>query len=202
MRQQLFTLIKCFSLLMLFFLYGCESSDYIYILSRNSQSKEGNLVLKYNLFSENISHIGIAFDNNPDSFVYHVSYDKKNHLGSSLLKEKFTDFWSSPQSEDNRIWALPISKKELKNAKKYIYNLEKETIKFDFDPKTDLGLYCSEFVYNVLKNSNSRRFQTNSVCKELKGYQKIIAGENYLCYYPADFFLVYKDIKELKNCLK
>ena len=199
MKLRVFNLIRFFTLLALLLLCSCESSDYnIYILCRNSQSKEGNLVLKYNLFAEDISHIGIAFDNNPNSIVYNISYDKKNHSGSSLIKEKIVDFWSSHQSKDNKIWALSVTKKELRKAKKYIHKLEKETISFDFSSKTDLGLYCSEFVYNVLKNSNYDRFQVKPVCKELKGYERIIAKENYLCYYSADFFLVYTDIKEIQ----
>jgi len=125
MKLRVFNLIRFFTLLALLLLCSCESSDYsIYILSRNSQSKEGNLVLKYNLFAEDISHIGIAFDNKPNSLVYNISYDKKNHSGSSLIKEKIVDFWSSPQSKDNKIWVLSVTKKELRKAKNIFTNLK------------------------------------------------------------------------------
>ncbi|WP_109853025.1 hypothetical protein [Aquimarina sp. AU58] len=186
--------------LITFMLFSCDNISYdgcIYIVSRNSKSKEGDLVLKYNSTSNNISHIGIALSKGVDAYVYNVSYDSINSFGSSLIKEKLDLFWSSPNKEDNRIWSLPVSKEDFKKAKTYIRKLENEKISFDFNSKTDLGLYCSEFVLNVLLYANDKKFQVKPISKKLKGYERLITNEEYLSYYPADFFLEYLKIKEL-----
>ncbi|WP_024769306.1 hypothetical protein [Aquimarina macrocephali] len=191
--------IAAFFLLTLMLL-SCDRTNYdghLYIVSRNSKSKEGNLVLKYNSTPNDISHIGITFSKDIDAYVYNVSYDSINGFGSSLIKERIDFFWSSPNNKDNRIWSLPISKEEYERLKEYIKKLEKEKIHFDFDPKTNLGLYCSEFVYNALVFANNKKFTVKPIGKKLKGYERLITNEEYLSYYPADFFLEYLKIKEL-----
>jgi len=195
-----FPLFKLSAILLLMcIVFGCDQSNYdgyIYIVSRNSKSKEGDLVLKYNSTKNNISHIGIALNKSKNSFIYHISYDKINSMNSSLLKENYSDFWSSPDKKDNRIWALPVSLEEFQEIKDHINTLQKETIYFDLNPNTKLGLYCSEFVYNVLiKVSN--RFTVNPIHKRLRRYERLIVGEDNLTYYPADFFIGYKNINEL-----
>lgn len=175
---------------------GCANNDefdgHLYIVSRNTDSKEGNLVLKYNLSDIKISHIGVAFSTDKDAPVYNVSYGEVNEANSALLKETLSDFWISPNPEDNRFWEFTISKEEYKRAKKYIESQEKETIYFDFSPDTELGMYCSEFVYTVLNKANSERFKSEPTCEKMKGFERMATNEDYLCYHPADFFLAYK----------
>lgn len=189
-------LLWIIAIVLLPLLTGCENNDgfdgHLYIVSRNTDSKEGNLVLKYNLSDIKISHIGVAFSTDKNAPVYNVSYGEVNEANSALLKETLTEFWISPNPEDNRFWEFPISKEEYKRAKRYIENQEKKTIYFDFSPDTALGMYCSEFVYTVLKEANSERFKSEPTCEEMKGFERMATNEDYLCYHPADFFLAYK----------
>lgn len=173
-----------------------NKDNFVYILARNSQTKEGDIVQKYNSFNSNISHIGIALENtNSESIVYNVSYDNKNQKNSSLIKESFADFWNSKNLTDNKLWKIYVSRQEFEKIRYYIDSLEKQTIFFDLDSTTSNGLYCSEFVYNVLYYC-SDRFQLIKKQKRLNGIARIIAGCDTLKYYPADFFLTYKDLLE------
>ncbi len=198
MKNYLVRIIVFF--LFVFMLFGCERTSYdgyLYIVSRNSKSKEGDLVLKFNTTNNHISHIGIAFSNTKNSLVYNVSYNSMNSFGSSLIKEKINSFWSSPNKKDNRIWSLPVSREEYEKVKNHIKVLEKEKIHFDFNPNTSKGMYCSEFVYNALISANTKRFAINPNYRKLRGYERLIIGNDNLSYYPADFFIKYKRINEL-----
>lgn len=181
------------------FLQEKTNDSFIYILSRNSNTKEGNLVLKYNNHNLNISHIGIALSNTEKSFVYNISYNSKNKYNSSLLKESFNSFWNSKNCIDNKIWKIKISTKEHVRIKKYIENLEKKKLFFDLDSTTNNGLYCSEFVYNALNSSGNSKFILIKKNKKMSGISKIIVGNDVLNYYPADFFLDYKFIQEITS---
>lgn len=178
----------------MFLLCSClkkEEQNFIYIAARNSMSKEGDIVLKYNSFSQNISHIGIALDQSTDSKVWNVSYDEKDSRGSSLLSETFSEFFTSPKKEDNQIWKIPVTKKEHKKIEKFLKETEKKKIHFDFDESTDNGYYCSEFVFNALQSSGNKKFEFSKKCAPTTGIARAIIGAKELCYLPADFFLTF-----------
>ena len=85
-------LLWIIAIVLLPLLTGCENSDgfdgHLYIVSRNTDSKEGNLVLKYNLSDTKISHVGIAFNTDKNTPVYNIGYGVVNEANSALLKEK------------------------------------------------------------------------------------------------------------------
>jgi hypothetical protein len=169
-----------------------QNEDYaVYILTRNSQSKQGDLVLKFNQFKSEISHIGLALENDRNSKVYHISYDKANDKGSSLLVEDFKTFWNSPNSYHNTLWKMNISKSEYLKIKNRIKQLESELLFFDLDSTTENGYYCSEFIYKILTISDAK-YQIEKTKAKLEGLERLIAGQEELHYYPADFFLNYK----------
>lgn len=187
----LFLIIVLFPLLI-----SCQKDTnfdgHIYIVSRNSESKEGNLVLKYNQTDIKISHIGISFSKDPENAkVYNVSYDSKNKLNSALLLESLSEFWISPDPADNKMWELSLTETEYEKAKSYIKSLEAKEVFFDFATETELGMYCSEFVYGVLTHANLDKFKKQPLHKKMKGFERLLTNVDDLYYYPADFFLDY-----------
>ncbi|MFC6269404.1 hypothetical protein [Frigoriflavimonas asaccharolytica] len=189
-----------FSFICILCLFSCsqEKEKYIYILSRYSQSKEGDLVLKFNNNNLKISHIGLSLDNTIDSRIYNISYNEKNSEGSSLLQENRKKFWNSPDVKDNRIWKLKVSATEYNKIKIRLDSMTQVKYYFDLNPKTFNGLYCSEFVYQVLENANHLKFNQNKKCVKLNVIERIFVQDSTLCYYAADFFLKYQ-LKEIKK---
>lgn len=181
-------------------MFSCsqEKEKYIYILSRYSQSKEGDLVLKFNNSNLKISHIGLSFDNTIDARVFNISYNEKNSAGSSLLQENRKNFWNSPNIKDNRIWRIKVNTSEYKEIQKSIDSMTQIKYFFDLDTTTANGLYCSEFVYQVLDNANHLKFNQKKKCVKLNVIERMFVQDSILCYYPADFFLKYQ-VKEIKK---
>ncbi len=172
-----------------------DFDGHIYIVSRNSESKEGDLVLKYNQTDIKISHIGISFSKDPENAkVYNVSYDSKNEHNSALLRQNLNEFWISPDPADNKIWELNLTETEYEKAKSYIKSFEAKEVFFDFAIETELGMYCSEFVYGVLIHANLDKFKKQPLHKKMKGFERLLTNVDDLYYYPADFFLSYKPI--------
>lgn len=120
-------------------------------------------------------------------------------MGSSLIKENIKSFWCSPNPKDNRAWEIKCSKDNFKNAYLLLQKYNSQKIEFDFDPSTKNGFYCSEFVYNILYQTDPKRFFYKPICKKIDGFERIISRKDTLCYYPVDFFLEYKNIKEVKS---
>ncbi|MDC6362432.1 MULTISPECIES: hypothetical protein [Flavobacteriaceae] len=190
--------------LLLFSFFGCTKKDFegkIYIVARNSDSKEGNLVLKYNRHKEKISHIGIAFQSSMDAKVYHISYDSLNHRNSSLIEEKLSDFWNSPNPIDNSAWSIDIGQEEYVRARVFIDYIQDMRIHFDFNPNTKNGLYCSEFVYRALMYANPNKFATEPKCKKLNPFEQMIVGIDSMCFYSTDFFLDLPGIEKVESSL-
>lgn len=174
------------------------NDNFIYILSRNSITKEGNMVLQYNLTKTNISHIGLTLTypkNN--TMVYNISYDSLNNNSSSLIAQNVKSFWNSVNPNDNKFWKLSISENEMIRIRYFIDSLQNEKIFFDLDSTTSNGLYCSEFVYNSLVYAN-KKFSLPKTIKPIKGIAKYFVKFDTLKYFPADFFLQYKEITELR----
>ncbi|MDO4728084.1 MAG: hypothetical protein Q4B43_03650 [Bacteroidota bacterium] len=185
------------ALLSLFF-FSCEENKdfFIYILSRNSESKEGNMVLEYNYTNQPISHIGIALDK---VYVYSMDYNKTNKQNSSLIKERYEAFWNSKNPANNKLWRIRTTQEEYQKIQQYIDSLEKQKLFYDLAPDTSDGLYCSELVYLALNRANPSKFKQNKISKKLKGIAKILVGSETISYYPADFFLNYNNSIEQLN---
>lgn len=171
-------------------------SGYLYLCTRATESKEGRLVMRYNNSEEEVSHIGIAFSLSEEGAIYNMHYDKKHQYSNDLMKENNTQFFISDQDQNNKIWAIPVSEEEFKNAFDYITSVNQKKVQFDFkiDSSNDAEMYCSELVYNVLIAANPKRFSLNTSKKKLKKLESLIMKKGEVIYYPVDFFLSYQDI--------
>lgn len=188
----------CVYLLLVIFITSCndnsQRNQYLYVVSRNTGTKEGRLVLEYNQFTVPISHIGIAFSRRRDALIYHVLFDDADSAGTHLKATSFEQFWNSPIQSDNRLWQIPVTSAEFKKSVAYVDSISKQKIYYDFDTLTHNGMYCSEFVYNIIKAADKSRFTVARHCVELEGMPKLLLGKGCFCYYPADFFLQYNPI--------
>ncbi len=173
-----------------------QYSGYLYLCTRATELKEGRLVMRYNTSKEEMSHIGIAFSLSGERVIYNMYYDKKQEYSNDLMKESTSQFFTSDQAQNNKIWAIPVSEEEYKNAFDYLNTVNKKTVQFDFkiDTTNDTEMYCSELVYNVLVAANAKRFALKTSNRKLKKLESLIMRKDEVNYYPVDFFLSYEGL--------
>ena len=122
--------------------------------------------------------------------IYNVSVNKKNKIGSSLIKESITEFSNIDGVQYFSIWQKKISKNKVYTLLESIKTYENKIIDFDADfeiNEDDDNLYCSEFVYFILNKAGVLDVEYKPTVKELKGMYKNILGDS-LEYIPVDFF--------------
>ena len=152
--------------------------------------------MRYNNSEQEVSHIGIAFSLPEEGEIYNMYYDKKHQLSNDLVKENNQQFFVSDQAQNNKIWAIPVTKEEYENALHYLNAAHQRSVQFDFeiDTTNDEELYCSELVYNILVAANAKRFALETSTSKLKKLEYLIMKKEEVSYYPVDFFLSYPDV--------
>jgi hypothetical protein len=129
----------------------------IYFVSRSTKLKSSIIANKFNIKDDLITHTGIGFKFKDDGFkIYNVSNSKKNLKKSSLIKESLVEYISEDEVTYYSIWKLELSIEEVNLVLKTIdtfYSSFKVKFDYDFNLDTNKELYCSEFIYKLLKRN-------------------------------------------------
>lgn len=197
-------------------IYGCKKdvhelwsgldnidSDKIYLAYRGTQSKIGFLVRDFNIVDTLSSHIGILVFENEGPYVYNIA--DFNDEGSDLRKQEVSDFFY-PENETvfySSVWEVKLNREEKKKVCKILNCYLLKDIKFDkrFELDKPERLYCSEFVYKVLFELDSDRFDFTPHKQRLKGVYKSYLQKDTLVYFPADIFQLNKSIVKVSEVL-
>lgn len=164
--------------------------DYIYIFTRSTKSKIGFIAEDFNIQDSLSTHIGIGFVEKGRYIIYNVDNIKKGDNNSSLIREDYSSFIRLSDLYYSSIWQFKANKEQKIQLIKIIKRYESYVISFDdeFELNNSIqNLYCSEFVYLVLKELKL----TNTfipVSKELTEFYKNILKKDFLEYIPVDFF--------------
>lgn len=161
----------------------------IYIFCRGTRSKPGIIANKYNTQDKNISHIGIGYVENKTVYIFNVN-DITSRSQSALFVDSIHSFVAAPDAFYLAIWEHSGTEKELMNLKRICKEYRQRKIVFDykFNITDDDTLYCSEFVYLILKKVLPRTpFAPFKVSLDNKLYETLLKRKE-LTYYPADFF--------------
>ncbi|WP_298397320.1 hypothetical protein [Flavobacterium sp.] len=173
-------------------------SSSIYFVGRGTLSKKELIGERFNLLNMDLTHIGLGLIENDTLRIYNVSSDKKEK-NSSLIIETLSSFKNVNDIFYYGIWECKISKKNLKKIKFELLKISKAQIIFDrkFKLGDDNQLYCSEFVFKILKSVKEFNFEASTI--ELNRIEQQILGNDKLSYIPVDFFLNNKRIIEIKT---
>ncbi|MEZ4793801.1 MAG: hypothetical protein R2783_10150 [Gelidibacter sp.] len=176
--------------------------NYLYIAYRGTKTKQGFFARDFNINDTLSSHVGLLLYCNNDWYVYNVN-DFKDGL-SDFRKQKIEEFYDL---EEERILSASFWKIEgidslnrnkiLKKLEKY----EKMTIQFDryFTLDNPKKIYCSQFVCNILEQTDSVKFRFDTRRRKLKGIYKSYFRKDTLEYYPVDIFQTNAHIKKIKE---
>lgn len=178
-----------------------EEDHKVYLVYRATENKQNIIAKDFNVNGSIMTHVGLGIKINGKLNIYNVSNVKFNANGSALLNENLDEFLKVDGLIDYSIWSYSIN---TETKDKLLGLMEKEldkTIQFDYEFCLDNGddnLYCSEFVYNILKQLNIAN-SLEPYIKELNSFYNKALGVNKLTYIPVDIFQQIKGFVRLRS---
>jgi len=174
----------------------------IFIFTRATESKINFIAKDFNLSDSLSTHIGIGLRKNDEFIIYNVDNDKKLN-NSSLITENLNSFINNAGVLHYSIWEYKTNLNEyilfldeLKKFKEIKINFD-----YEFDLKEDNNLYCSEFVYFVLKKINYTKFNFLPIEKQLINFYAGFFKKSEISYIPVDFFLSFNVFRKVEEKL-
>ena len=159
-------------------------------MCRSSQSKKNIIAEDFNLKDSLITHVGIGYIEKDSLVLFNVSNDKKDKNYSSLLRESLRSFVHQDGISYYSVWEYKTNVSEIETIKTVINEYLKRRIDFDyaFRINNDNDLYCSEFVYEVLSKTDTKKFHCLPEIKKLNAFYSRALHRDILEYIPVDFF--------------
>lgn len=172
--------------------------DHLYLVFRGTDSKEGFLARDFNIRDSLSSHVGFLVYERNDWYVYHVLDFKDNK--SDLRKHGSSQFFNPKNETINyaSVWELShIDSSTLNQINKRIRYYESMIIEFDrsFSLRDSTKLYCSEFIYKVLKYADPNGFSLEPRTIKLSGVYNKYFRKDSLEYIPVDAFQYMKHVQ-------
>lgn len=174
------------------------SESSIYILGRSTTSKRRIIARDFNIQNPLLTHIGIGLYQHQRLRIYNITNLISNPEDSALRIETIHDFVDLKDIEYFGIWELTLSEIEITKIKLTLSELITKTIIFndDFKFNNRNHLYCSEFVYLIIKEIESLNIGNSMIVKKkLNSFYSRALKREYLEYIPVDFFINIRGIK-------
>ncbi|UOK43740.1 MULTISPECIES: YiiX/YebB-like N1pC/P60 family cysteine hydrolase [Flavobacterium] len=191
-------------LILLFFCVSCGQShneefnidaDRVYFIFRDSESKEGFFVKKFNLGNLNVTHVGFLVYTGNSWKVFHAI----NKKGNCVEQIEFLDFCSADEKKLNLRFLEISDFRSKKLLVSTIDSFKNRNLDFDysFSCNNDKSIYCSRFVCEVLKSIDSVKYGFKLHRKKLNNIESSFLQKEILYYYPVDIFIFDKRFKSI-----
>lgn len=172
------------------------SNSSIYIVGRSTEHKLNIIARDFNLKNPSLTHIGIGLLQDSSFKIYNISNYLLNDKGSALIVENIRNFVDLDDIQYYSIWERKTTIEKIEILKEELKYYLKKKIIFDEEFKLDNdSLYCSEFVYLLLKKIFPNDFNSVPASKKLNLFYSRALKREYLEYIPVDFFQTKKDFK-------
>jgi hypothetical protein len=172
------------------------SEENVYIVGRSTKRKKDIIAKEFNIINKTLTHIGVGIFENNMLRIYSISNYNLVKDVSALVIESIDEFINVDDISYYSIWEKKCSKTDIANLKINVQRYQTKNIIFDYDFKMDNGkLYCSEFVYLLLKETNISNLEFFPTKKKLNRFYSKALKRNILEYIPTDFFLESKEFK-------
>ena len=185
-----------------FFTIGQNNQDVsnsIFIFTRSTDMKVSYIAHDFNTSDTLSTHVGIGFKINNEYQIFNVSNDIKSS-SKALRSESLETFLKVQGIKYHSVWEYEIPSDTKDKFIKVLseYDNRQITFDYDFEIKNDSKLYCSEFVFLVLKKLHLTRSYKGKK-KELNNFYRNLLKRNTLEYIPVDFFLDLHYFKLIEN---
>jgi len=168
----------------------------LYIVTRSTNAKRFFIAKDFNLSDSLSTHVGIGIAEKGELKIYHVEPDSAPGK-SALSKVSLKDFTAVSGLASYSIWK-DITSGNGALLKDTLKHWEDKKIAFDFEFNlANENLYCSEFVWMMLKTLQNPSYEFVPIEKELNDFYKKTLGSDNLVYIPVDFFIELKMFKKI-----
>lgn len=175
----------------------------IYLVFRETDSKNGFVSKNYNITSSSMSHVGIGFFNSNDVFkVFHIDLksnddDKNNDVMISGINDFF--YLNDCDVLAGEIWEFENEFSRSEFSEMFIYmdsvsNVKDLKFDIDFNYANSTKLYCSELVSKFLVEFSNDYAPVLKNVKLKKIHELYINKKNVDCI-PVDYFMTLSNFK-------
>lgn len=187
-------------LLVLFAIHGNAQVSFedgeLYIVTRSTNAKRFFIAEDFNLSDSLSTHVGIGIPEKGELKIYHIEPDTKPGE-PALSKVSLADFTGVPDLAGYAVWK-DISSGNGALLRDTLKKWETKKVAFDFEfDLANENLYCSEFVWTVLKALQNPSYRFDPAEKELGDFYKKTLGRAKLVYIPVDFFTKSRMFKKI-----
>lgn len=193
--------MKFLSIFLLFYYAGFSQVENhyekysAYLFYRSTENKINIIAKDFNLSDTLMTHVGLGILFDKEILIYNVNYVDN---GNALSVDTFDEFLNIYDIRAFSVWKLNITKNQYKKLKKNLLEIKSKYYVFDFDfSLSNNEYYCSEFVYDILRNSNILSKKIN-FSKNLNQFYSKALKRDTLMYIPIDSFQELENI----NCIE
>ncbi|HSD13308.1 MAG TPA: hypothetical protein VLB74_01530, partial [Flavobacterium sp.] len=193
--------IKFIWLLIVLIFTSCAKDDLklnkekCYLVFRESDSKEGFFVKKFNLGNSKVTHVGFLIYNEMSWKVFHAI----NKNGNCIEQIEFDDFCDSGKRKLHLEFLEILDFNSKTKLVSKIDSIKKCNLKFDysFSNTATKSIYCSRFVCKILEATDSDKYHFDLREKKLNAIESSFLNKERLLYYPVDIFLFDRRFKRI-----
>jgi hypothetical protein len=177
----------------------------IYVVFRETDSKNGIVSKNYNVTSSTMTHVGIGFFDPKKKFkVYHIDLNAKDKdtKKNDIIISPITEFFNPTDCEvlGGEVWEYNKNyrKEKFVTINNYIDSMSLKTnIKFDidFDYEDSNKLYCSELVSKFLEKFSS--YKPHLITKKVNNLQRLYLKKDSIKYVPVDYFMQFSCFQQV-----
>ncbi len=178
------------------------SDSKIYIFGRSTKRKQRIIARDFNDRNPLLTHVAIGVHQQQVMKIFNITNILPSDEASALQIESVYDFIDLEDIQYFGIWELALNEIEINKIKLALSEFTAKKIIFNDDFQLNNGnhLYCSEFVYLILKKVEPLNIDDSMIVrKKLNSFYSRALKRDYLEYIPVDFFI---DIKGLKLALQ
>ena len=171
------------------FISNLELQDGVYIVLLGIDDKISDYIKKYNYIpNSKYNHVALLCIEDNQKIIYDV-HPRKIKFTKKISVQTLNEFIEFSDKNVNYfgVWKIPWIKS---NQLEKLINLNlKITYDYKFENKSNLKLYCSEFVAKTIDKSLSIPFKWIIIKRNLGKVEKYLLKKDSIEYYPTDFFL-------------
>lgn len=184
------------------------SKNTVYIVFRETDSKNGLLSKEYNINSSKMTHVGIGFFKNGKFQILHIDNKKNSNKKNDIIIDSTEEFYNLNDCKvlSGEIWKYEktLNEKELIELRNLIDSLYyKSQIKFDkkIDYWNDKNMYCSVLVSKTLEKIIPH-YKVKLYKRKLNPIHSFVFKQDSITYLPVDYFTklsYFKKVQQFKN---
>lgn len=186
------------------YIEGDLNKNRIFLVFRETNSKNGFLAKEYNMTSSSVTHIGLGFFDDNKFKIINIDNINQKDRENDILISSLDDFFNLKNYEviSGEIWEYhkDLKSEQIKRIARDIDSLyTKSNIRFDtkIDYNESEKMYCSELVSKLLDNFLEDDYKVELQKKKLAPVHRFYLRKDTIEYIPVDYFCTLTTFKKV-----